>query len=68
MPTMHVHAAREFKVIVADMEEELAEVAQQVQVLQRFSVDSLSFEVSRCSSMTPAPAVPCAKSCPSQAL
>ena len=52
MPTMHVHAAREFKVIVADMEEELAEVAQQVQVLQRFSVDSLSFEVSQCSAAT----------------
>lgn len=52
MFTMHVHAAREFKVIVAGMEEELAEVAQQVQVLQRFSVDSLSFEVSQCSAAT----------------
>ena len=38
-------AARVAKVLLQELEEELADMSQEVQHLQKFSVDSLSFEV-----------------------
>lgn len=38
-------AALEFKDTLADLEDEVAELTQQVQHLERFTVDAISFEV-----------------------
>jgi hypothetical protein len=42
-----MHAAREFKMMMQDLEDEVSELTGEVQHLQRFSVDSLSFEVGK---------------------
>ena len=40
-----IHTALEFKDVIADLEEEVAEMQQQVQDLERYTVDSISMEV-----------------------
>lgn len=36
--------AREFRVVLQELEEELGDISQDVQHLQKFSVDAISFE------------------------
>jgi len=43
MPT-----AREFKVVLQELEDELGDISQDVQHLQKFSVDAISFEAREC--------------------
>jgi hypothetical protein len=59
--------ARELRAALQDMEEEVVELTQEIQHLQRFSVDSISFEVGEKTGMLPPKAVLRARSWSTQA-